>query len=78
MVLGLLTAIAACPAIVGTAEAVRQGQKKNGKERHRGVKSNLIVSCSGSQIDGCVIVLRNNKVDIPRKGPPMQELSLCS
>jgi hypothetical protein len=29
MVLGIITAIAACPAIVGTTEAVRQGQRKN-------------------------------------------------
>ncbi|KAJ5694384.1 hypothetical protein N7536_004796, partial [Penicillium majusculum] len=69
MVLGLLTAIAACPAIVGTTEAVRQGQRKNSKEQHRGVKSNLIVSCAstscaGSEVDGCSIVLRNNKLYI--------------
>ncbi|KAF4762770.1 hypothetical protein N7455_002705 [Penicillium solitum] len=69
MVLGLLTAIAACPAIVGTTEAVRQGQRKNSKEQHRGVKSNLTVSCAstscaGSEVDGCSIVLRNNKLYI--------------
>ena len=67
MVLGLLTAIAACPAIIGTTEAVRQGQKKNAKEKHRGQKSNLIAHCSSksskkSQIDGGLVVLRNNKV----------------
>lgn len=72
MVLGIITAIAACPAIIGTTEAVRQGQRKNAREQHRGVKSNLIVSCSnsspaGSEIDGCAIVLRNNKVHILRK-----------
>ncbi|KAJ5292185.1 hypothetical protein N7478_001436 [Penicillium angulare] len=49
MVLELLTAIAACPAIVGTTEAVRQSQRTNAKEKHRGVKSNLIVSCAGPQ-----------------------------
>ncbi len=67
MVLGLLSAVAACPAIIGTTEAVRQGQKKNAKEKHRGQKSNMIVHCSAksskrSQIDGGLIVLRNNKV----------------
>lgn len=67
MVLGMLTAVAACPAIIGTTEAVRQGQKKNAKEKHRGQKSNLIVKCSSksskkSQIDGGLVVLRNNKV----------------
>lgn len=80
MVLGLLTAIAACPAIVGTTEAVRQGQRKNSKEQHRGVKSNLTVSCAstscaGSEVDGCSIVLRNNKVRTT--GNPTN-LSFCS
>jgi hypothetical protein len=67
MVLGILTAIAACPAIIGTTEAVRQGQRKSAKEQHRGVKNNLIVSCYrptklGSEINGGSVVLRNNKV----------------
>jgi hypothetical protein len=84
MVLGLLTAIAACPAIVGTNEAVRQGQRKNSKEQHRGVKSNLIISCAsnsraGSEIDGCSIVLRNNKVRILQRDPTTQKtLFRCS
>jgi hypothetical protein len=67
MVLGILTAIAACPAIIGTTEAVRQGQRKSAKEQHRGVKSNLIVSCCSSstitsQINRGIVVLRNQKV----------------
>ena len=67
MVLGILTAIAACPAIIGTTEAVRQGQKKSAKDKHRGAKSNLIVSCSSTsrgsvEINGGAVVLRNNKV----------------
>ncbi|KAH6959996.1 hypothetical protein BKA56DRAFT_701232 [Ilyonectria sp. MPI-CAGE-AT-0026] len=52
MVLGLLTAVAACPAIVGTTESIRQGQRKNSKEQHRGVKSNLIVSCASTSPAG--------------------------
>jgi len=69
MVLGILTAIAACPAIIGTTEAVRQGQKKSAKEQHRGVKSNLIVSCRSlsaiaSQINGGSVVLRDHKLYI--------------
>ena len=68
MVLGILTAVAACPAIIGTTEAVRQGQRNNAKERHRGQKANLIVSCAGkskqaAQVDGALVVLRNNKVN---------------
>ena len=67
MVLGILTAVAACPAIIGTTEAVRQGQKKNAKEKHRGQKANLVVSCPNrsshsAQIEGGLVVLRNNKV----------------
>ena len=69
MVLGLLTAIAACPAIIGTTEAVRQGQRNNAKEKHRGQKSNLVASCPkgksskhGRQVDGGMVVLRHNKV----------------
>ena len=67
MVLGLLTAIAACPAIIGTTEAVRQGQNKNAKERHRGQKTNLVASCvkhssQSAQINGGMVVLKNHKV----------------
>jgi hypothetical protein len=67
MVLGILTAIAACPAIIGTTEAIRQGQRNNAKERHRGQKSNLIASCpskssQSAKINGRVVVLRKNKV----------------
>ena len=63
MVLGILTAIAACPAIVGTTEAIRQGQRKSAKEKHRGLKSNLVASSiSSNKIDRCTVVLYNNKV----------------
>jgi hypothetical protein len=67
MVLGILTAIAACPAIIGTTESVRQGQKQGAREKHRGLKTNLSVQCSraskgGREIDGCEIVLSENKV----------------
>lgn len=67
MVLGILTAIAACPAIIGTVEAVRQGQRQSAREKHRGLKTNLSVACSresigGREIDGCAVVLSENKV----------------
>ena len=67
MVLGILTAIAACPAIIGTTEAVRQGQRQNAREKHRGLKTNLSASCSratrsGREIDQCEVVLSENKV----------------
>lgn len=67
MVLGILTAIAACPAIIGTTEAVRQGQRQNAREKHRGLKTNMFVNCSnvssaGKEVDGCEVVLSDNKV----------------
>jgi hypothetical protein len=67
MVLGILCAIAACPAIVGTNEAVMQGQKQNAREKHRGLKTNLVANCDPStrhadQVNGARIVLQNNKV----------------
>lgn len=74
MVLGILTAIAACPAIIGTTEAVRQGQRQNAREKHRGLKTNLAVACSratkaGREIDGCEMVLSENKVRKPALTP---------
>jgi hypothetical protein len=65
MVLGILTSIAACPAIIGTVEAVRQGQRQSAKERHRGAKTNLVVSSSNSEIDGCPVELRDGRVRHP-------------
>lgn len=67
MVLGLLTAVAGCPAIVGTNEAITNGQRQNTREKHRGRKSNLIVSCTdpsrkSKEVNGCYIVLRDHKV----------------
>ena len=74
MVLGLLTAIAACPAIIGTTEAVRQGQHQNAKEKHRGQKTNLVASCvknssQSAQINGGMVVLKNHKVRFPSFAP---------
>ena len=70
MVLGIITSIAACPAIIGTTEAVRQGQNQNKREQHRGRKSNLLVTCSdpsrkARDIHGGTIVLHDQKVSVP-------------
>jgi hypothetical protein len=78
MVLGILTAIAACPAIIGTTEAVRQGQRQSAREKHRGLKTNLSVKCSrtssgGREIDGCALVLSNDKVRRFPSTKPRQE-----
>ncbi|OBU00950.1 hypothetical protein VE01_00777 [Pseudogymnoascus verrucosus] len=74
MVLGIITSIAACPAIIGTTEAIRQGQRQNAREQHRGRKSNLLVSCSdpsrkARDINGGTIVLRNNKLYVTTVSP---------
>lgn len=67
MVLGILTAVAACPAIVGTTEAIRHSQRQNTREEQRGTKSNLHVtllrhgSFSG-RFDGAPVVLKNQKL----------------
>jgi hypothetical protein len=67
MVLGIITSIAACPAIIATTEAVRQGQSQNKREQHRGRKSNLLVTCSdpsskARDIDGGTVVLHDKNV----------------
>jgi hypothetical protein len=81
MVLGLLSAVAACPAIIGTTEAVRQGQKSNAREKHRGRKVNLIIRLPNKneyspRFDESLIVLKDGKVSVggnhgrsPRLGP---------
>ncbi|EMF14834.1 uncharacterized protein SEPMUDRAFT_132410 [Sphaerulina musiva SO2202] len=73
MVLGILTAIAACPAIIGTTEAVRHGQRQNSREEQRGRKTNLTVSLLHrseytSQFDGAYIVLKDHKLWIDTTG----------
>ncbi|GIZ42185.1 hypothetical protein CKM354_000546300 [Cercospora kikuchii] len=73
MVLGILTAVAACPAIIGTTEAVRQGQRQNEREEQRGRKTNLVVSLLNrseysSLFDGAYIVLKDNKLWVDTTG----------
>ncbi|ADV22683.1 hypothetical protein I305_04360 [Cryptococcus gattii E566] len=67
MVFGLLTAIAACPAIIGTTEAIQQGQKANAREQHRGRKTNLTIKLPGAhsykpKFEGCMVVLHDKKL----------------
>nr|POE46864.1 hypothetical protein CFP56_00196 [Quercus suber] len=75
MVFGIITAVAACPAIIGTTEAVRHGQKQNNREEHRGRKYHLAVTLTRrsrycEQFDGAGIVLKDGKlyVDTRRSG----------
>lgn len=65
--------IAACPAIIGTTEAVRQGQRQNTREEQRGRKTNLTVSLLrrssySSRFDGAFIVLKDNKLWVDTTG----------
>lgn len=73
MVLGLLTAIAACPAIIGTTEAIQQGQKANAREQHRGRKTNLTIKLPGAhsykaKFEGCMVVLQDKKLYVEHAG----------
>lgn len=66
MVFGIIAAVAAVPAIIGTTEAVKQGQRQNKREEHRGRKSHLTVTLPvrnsySSRFDGALIVLKDNK-----------------
>lgn len=67
MVLGILTAVAACPAIIGTTEAIRYSQAQNKRNEERGRKQNLTVtllnrSFYSERFDGAYIVLHNKKL----------------
>lgn len=67
MVFGLLSAVAAVPAIVGTTEAIKQGQQANAREQHRGRKSNMIITLPSrnrysQKFDNALIVLKDGKV----------------
>lgn len=68
MVLGILTAVAACPAIIGTTEAVKQGQRQNAREEHRTRRCNLTVTLLrhsrtySPRFNGAQIVIHNSKL----------------
>lgn len=68
MVLGILTAVAACPAIIGTTEAVKQGQRQNAREEHRTRRCNLTVTLVrhsptySPRFNGARIVIHNGKL----------------
>ncbi|KAK7697226.1 hypothetical protein SLS64_013783 [Diaporthe eres] len=67
--LTLLTAVGAVPTIIGTTQAIEHGQRQNARSKHRGRRSNLVVtlprknSCS-ALFDGAKVVLRDHKLYI--------------
>ncbi|KAF2139212.1 uncharacterized protein K452DRAFT_352515 [Aplosporella prunicola CBS 121167] len=73
MSLSMLLALTACPAMLGTQEAIHQGQAKNRREEHRARRCNLIVTCvkvshRASQLNGKFIALKNAKLYISNGG----------
>lgn len=67
MVLGILIAALVAPGLLGSQEAIRQGQSKDKREEHRARRCNLIATCVKSsprsrEIDGRPVVLRNGKL----------------
>jgi hypothetical protein len=66
MVFGVITATAAVPAIIGTTEAIRHGQRQNNREEHRGRKYHLHVTLLKRSIytprfEKAPIVLKDDK-----------------
>ncbi|KAH6651758.1 hypothetical protein BKA67DRAFT_693012 [Truncatella angustata] len=75
MVIGMLLALTACPAMLGTQEAIRQSQSKTRREEHRGQRCNMIVSCVQSstrskEVNNRIVVLRDNKLYIETGAEP--------
>ena len=65
--MSLLLAMATVPGMLGTQEAIRQGQQKERREEHRARRCNLIATCIKSsvraqEINGRPLVLENGTV----------------
>ncbi|KAF2012944.1 hypothetical protein BU24DRAFT_352547, partial [Aaosphaeria arxii CBS 175.79] len=65
--MSLIVALAAVPGLMGTQEAIRQGQQKERREEHRARRCNLVARCIKSsvrsrEINGRPLVLRNGAV----------------
>ncbi|KFA73100.1 hypothetical protein S40288_02795 [Stachybotrys chartarum IBT 40288] len=75
MAMPMLLALAICPAMLGTQEAIRQSQSKNKREEHRARRCNLITSCvkpsiRSRDINGRLVILRDSKLYIANEPPP--------
>ncbi|KAK7608367.1 hypothetical protein JOL62DRAFT_558531 [Phyllosticta paracitricarpa] len=67
MVVSMLLALSTCPAMLGSQEAIRQGQQKERREEHRARRCHLVVGCltlsrRGRAIDGRQVVLKDNRL----------------
>jgi len=79
--LNCAAAIAACPAIVGTTEAIRHGQRQNAREEHRGTKTHLTISLLrrseySQRFDGAFVVLKDKKLWVDTTGMSTRDESL--
>ncbi|KAI2462812.1 hypothetical protein F4781DRAFT_172162 [Annulohypoxylon bovei var. microspora] len=79
MALPMILALTICPALLGTQEAIRQSQSKNKREEHRSRRCNLIVSCvrpsiRSRDIDGKIVVLKDNKLYITTEASSAEEV----
>ncbi|KAK8207413.1 hypothetical protein IWZ01DRAFT_366307 [Phyllosticta capitalensis] len=74
MVVSMLLALSICPGMLGTQEAIRQGQQKERREEHRARRCHLVVGClslsrRGRAIDGRQIVLKDSRLWIETGSP---------
>lgn len=65
----MLVALTSCPALMGTQEAIRQGQQKERREAHRARRCNLVATCvkqsrHSASIDHSKVVLRHGHLII--------------
>jgi hypothetical protein len=66
----MLLALVTVPALLGSNEAIRQGQSKDRKEEHRARRCNLIINCCdesefSDELDHRRVGLKNNRVSPP-------------
>ncbi|KAF2460439.1 hypothetical protein BDY21DRAFT_361394 [Lineolata rhizophorae] len=69
MVVSMILALSTAPGLLGTQEAIRQGQSKERREEHRARRCNLIVTCvktssKSREINGRRVILTNDKLYI--------------
>jgi len=83
MVLSIIIALVTTPGLLGTQEAIRQGQGKERREEHRARRCNLVAQCikassRSNEINGRQIVLADNKVsEIANMGRRTIGLTAC-
>lgn len=82
MSLPMIIALITCPALLGTSEAIRQGQQKDRKEEHRARRCNLVVNClkpsrRSREIDHRYVVLKDSKVSCVNTPAPFHKSAMA-